>query len=272
MDVIDDEVGEFNDEVPIEESDEIEGEPGGDSGEAVYARKLHREKTRALELLDEKERELEALRAAPKTPFVPQNVSEDVVPTETEIHQMYSDNKIDATEAERLLAKAEEKKQRDLEDRIVRRVNEENKGQEILTGMKSDLDSYIKAIPALTDQTSDEFAEVKAEYNKLVSMGSPANTVTELLAVKSTFGTLDRVKGLNNQNLDQYDRDNRDTDMSRSGGSRASDNRGSGGNAPDKGILKRVSADQKEYWTSQGFSLERQAKLAEQIHPDKLSR
>ena len=240
------------------------------SGDAVRARKAEREKKRALELLDEKEKELESLRHSriPNVPSVNEPSSAEKKYTETEIHQMYSDDQIGATEAERLLKDVEERKEVEREERIIQRIANQTKGQEALNGMKNELEMYMKNIPTLNDKASDDFNDVKNEYTKLVNMGSPNNAVTELLAVKSVFGSLDRVKGISSQNIDQFDRDNRDTSMESSGGTRPSDKGRS--TSKDRDILRRVPSDYQEYWDSRGYTNEYKLKLAKAMTPSKL--
>lgn len=270
VDDIDRDFEEYSNDEEMNFSDE----PGGSDGDDVRDRKIVREKNRAIraeqeakELLEIKERELQALRSAP--PATVQETPSEIYYTETQIHQMYSDGKLTADQAEKELSRNETRKERELEDKVVKRVTEVTKGQEMLTDMRGELDAYIKAIPSLNDKTSDEYDEVKSEYQKLIGMGSPDNTVTELLAIKSIFGSLDRVKGKSNQNIDQYDRDNRDTSMETSGGSRPSDrNSGSGGG--NESLLKRVDPETRQYWDYRGFTKERQMKLASQIEPRKL--
>lgn len=51
-----------------------------------------------------------------------------------------------------------------------------------------EIDKYKAALPDLKDRSSDAFKAVVAKFNRLVQLGSPSTTATELAALESVYG------------------------------------------------------------------------------------
>ena len=246
---------EGNDFLPEIDAEDVEpqheDEQGGASDEDVRARKLTREKNRALDLVAEREQEIDRLKAqAANQPIYqppPQAASQDADRTDTEIYELYGSGEISETDAQRGLDRNKEKHEAELEQRIIQKVQQNQNQTKVLGSIQGAIDQYLKEIPAISDKTSDEYMDVKRKYDELISMGSPNNLITERLAIESTFGSLDRIKGTRSRNIDDYDRNHRDVSGETGGSSRPSDGPAEGSNS-----LKGVSREQIQFWKQNG--------------------
>ena len=250
---------DFSDDLEDDSPDdtpEHEDEPGGSEDEDVRARKLTREKNRALKLLEEREAELERYKNQPVQPVYQPPAQEQTAPSysDTEVNDMYSRGELSVSDANLLIEQNKIKHETDLENRIVQRVNQVSQNQKLISDTQGKITQFIKEIPGLTDKSSDENAEVKKKYNELRAMGSPDNAITELLAIETTFGSLDRLRGTRSKDIDEYDRSHREVSGETGSSARPSD--GGSSNVSLKGIPK----SQVEFWRSQGQDPKEMAK------------
>ncbi len=201
------------------------------------------------------EHQLQQSRAAPKA-------EPPSVMTEGQITAAYESGDMDAATAERKLLEVQRNARDTLKAEIKTEVRQERIAETETTSARTELDEYIKAFPDLKDQGSQLFGEVRGEYQRLRRNGAPDGTLTEHLAVKGVVGSLSRLKQSQRRNVDDYDREHRETPREIGGSRRPPD----GGNEADAD-LRKVSRDQREYWTQQGKSIDEQRALAKYWQP-----
>lgn len=250
----------------IEESD-LSREPGGDSPEQIRARKEYRRAKRATQRADDLEKSLLQAQAelkATKEAMSQKPESPNAAPkyTEEEIREMMSDGRVDAPTGRAYIEELRARKEKQAEDKIINRVREEFKREQSVQTAAQQLEAYQKAIPALADQTSDEFETVKNEYLELIQLGQPENEMTQLLAVKAAFGSLDRLKKKGREEVAEFDRNHRETPMETHGGSRPSD-----GMPKAKKALKGIPDYMIQHWKESGYSEDEMVELAKYYTP-----
>lgn len=81
---------------------------------------------------------------------------------------------------------------------ITKQVTQEVSGlltqKQVDSQVDSELDEYKRLVPNSMNTGSQERRELEAEYNRLRAMGYPRGNMTELIASRIVFGTLDKVR------------------------------------------------------------------------------
>jgi hypothetical protein len=111
---------------------------------------------------------------------------------------------------------------------------------------RQDIQEYMKAVPGLTDRSSQEFRDLSAEYQRLLEMGYPDAESTQRVACRSTFGPVERIKA-----KAVADRGTRDT--------ATFTEQGTGRRPEDQGKadpLKNIPKVQIDHWARMGYSRE----------------
>lgn len=232
-----------------------EGEPGGESPDAVRGRKEYR----ARKKLEGQMRELQVekanlqgqLQTFQEQGKTPKGNGREAWTSET-LGRAINDGKVEDTPENRL--HVEQLKEQELEDRVAQRVetrvSQTSRQQEAIKGLKA----YAEAYPALDDTSSEVWKSARREMEDLVSAGAdPKNPIIQLQAVKAALGPLSRAK-------QRKDAEGHDA-MTREG----SPETHTGGGSPEPktgGWKSGIPATQIEYWEGKGHSEKEQKELA----------
>jgi len=165
-------------------------EPGGDSPEAVFARKQYREAKQAkAEAQTEREQRIrleEQLRAAKETGEKPPRLW-----TPLELRAAIQAGTLNREEGFDYLADT-------FEQQVDRVLQEKVKAAEQLKPLeraKVEFDEYLKLSPDLLDATSDIRQKADTEVERLIGdYGQPRNVVTKRQALENVLGKLSDVK------------------------------------------------------------------------------
>lgn len=125
--------------------------------------------------------------------------------------------------------------------------------QRQMTAQKT-VETYLEKLPALHDQTSEEFRRVARAAREIAEeFGADVRDArVQRLALQRSFGDLDRLTRVE-KNRD-YQRDRADLHVEQGGGG--------GGREPSKDPLKDVPPAQMAYWTKLGYSRDQMLKEA----------
>ena len=248
-------------EPPIPEE---EKEPGGDTPEAVFARKQYREAKEAKRVAGEKEQAFQQEREA-RIRLEEQLKAAKEVPAKAEKPQVYTKEQvqalIDRGEASVLdgavfLAKQELQQELEAE----RRREAEAKPVERAAG---ELEKYKTLVPGLMTDGHENRQKVIAEMRELVGYGLPNNVVTQAVAVKNVFGKLSDL-----EKRGEVDRITRQG--LRPGPVDAT--AGGGGAQPSSSPINKVPKDMLDYWRGMPGVTEKQVEKYAQEHVDKMAR
>lgn len=263
------------DDTFVLDDNDDQGEPGGDDGQSVYARKQYRrakalEETLAKERA-EKERLAGQLAQAEKMRVETRTEPDAPKETEADIQAAYERGEMDVATANAKINAIRLRERDEFKKEIVETVVQTNRAQTEIQAAKDLVGKYIAKFPALNDSSSDLFQEVQAKFNRLVELGSPGtgekSSITESLAVESVLGSLERATKIKTSENDDFDRGNRETPMDIGGGSRPAD----GGGTKPTGELKGIPKDQIDYWVSQGYTKEEMARKAKYFRDTRFS-
>jgi hypothetical protein len=108
--------------------------------------------------------------------------------TREELDAAVEDGKITRATADQIIDKQ-------IEDRAAERAARKVRSEELLKTLDAKIGEFEAVVPDLADKNSDAFKKVAAEYNRMLSLGSPSTKATELLALERVFGTPERAKG-----------------------------------------------------------------------------
>lgn len=177
-----------------------------------------RERDRASRL----EAELAALRTKPAEPARPPV-------TRAELQTLVDEGKLSS---EQMDAEVERQIESRVEARILSQVDQRTKAQRRADTVSSELQRYKEVIPALTQDGSEERGRVQKEFQYLVErLGEPADTATELKAVRAVFGPSERIR--------EITRETREADPETLGGG------GAGGNGANNGVFTGLTQTQR---------------------------
>ena len=175
-------------------------EPGGDSPEAIFARKVWRERrearAEAKTARDEAQRERderiraeEQLRAARETRSAEE---ETKVYTLAQVRQAVRDGRITEEAGDQYIQDTVIPYQIKQTLEVERRKAAEQQPQERAI---SDIETYKTEVPELKDIHSDTFKKVAIEYQRLIrERGMLNNFVTQAVAVENTLGKLSDIR------------------------------------------------------------------------------
>jgi hypothetical protein len=123
-----------------------------------------------------------------------------------------------------------------------------------------ELTRYRKAIPELADKSSDSFARVQTEFDRLIGYGDSADSlVTEVKAIRTAFGDIDKLENLA-------------APAEREAYTEIAGNAPAQGETPTDGWPKSMSAGVRRYYDDQiarGTFADRKAALAEWAYKPK---
>lgn len=128
----------------------------------------------------------------------------------------------------------------------------------------SEVNQYIEKIPALGNQSSQEFAKVRRSAFEIADeMGlDVTDPRVQRRALRETFGTLDRVA--QTTRLRDFDRQHADTSIETQGGG--------GGRTQAADPLKNVPKALMDHWKSRGYSTEQMNKELAYVDLDRWKR
>lgn len=228
-----------------------DGEPGGDSPEAVFARKQYREAKQAREELGrEKEARIrleERLRLQEEQ--TKKKPEEQRVYTKAEIRGLVTAGQITQEDADRY------------EEEIIipHKIQQTLRGEKARESQSKPLEraaieigQYKQYVPELVDKSSEKFQQAAKEYARLVTEdGQPETLVTEKMALRYIFGSLDDLK--NRKDLKSMTRDSTRFHAEASANSSSRD----GTNSTD---ISGASETQKAYWDKAKLTPEQKQK------------
>lgn len=110
--------------------------------------------------------------------------------TRADLAQLVEGEQLTQVQADQLWDKQLEEK---FEKRLDQKLNETINTSNVNTRVDNDLNQYKAEIPDLM-QAGENRTKVENEYKYLLSIGNPDSTITELAAVRSVFGPLDKLK------------------------------------------------------------------------------
>lgn len=176
---------------PTPPTDDDDGKPGGDSPQAVRARKEYQARKRVeTELAQEREQRIrleertraleEQANRAPKTEdriftIAEINAAVEAGSITREVGDRYIDEKIIPARVEQVISARENK----------------TKALEPVEAAGKYVDEFIGVMPSLSDKTSDDFIKVATKHRELVQMGLPNDFRTQKVALEMVHGTLD---------------------------------------------------------------------------------
>src|SRR3990167_543255 len=174
-------------EVVVEDD---EREPGGDSPEAVRARKHYREAKRyKAELENERvdriryEERLKTLEEERKRP----QPAEERIWTADEIEQAIDEGKITRAQGTSYLVQVGVKQ-------AFKEQREQEQTQKPLERAKAELGEYMGFEPWLRTGTDPRFNDVRHEFTRLRELGFADTEATELVAVRAVLGPLEKLR------------------------------------------------------------------------------
>ena len=181
-------------ELPLAaEAADDEGEPGGSSPQEIRARKEYRAR-RGVEKQLESER-IERVRLEERLRTL-EEVSRAQTPapaaervfTPQEVQAAIDAGQVSAAEGMTYLAKQEARRVIAEQQQAARAIEPFKRAGDLVS-------EYMAHLPWTQNQQSDEFKQVKAEYNRLVNEFGHANDIrTQLVALEKVAGPLDKLK------------------------------------------------------------------------------
>lgn len=251
-------------EPPIPEE---EKEPGGDTPEAVFARKQYREAKEAKRVAGEKEQAFqqerearirleEQLKAAKEAPAS----KETKIFSMAEVRQAVRDGRITDEQADEYIQNTIIPNQISRTLETERRKEAEAKPVERAAG---ELEKYKALVPGLMTDGHENRQKVIAEMRELVGYGLPNTIVTQAVAVKNVFGKLSDL-----EKRGEVDRITRQG--LRPGPVDAT--AGGGGAQPSSSPISKVPKDMLDYWRGIPGVTEKQVEKYAQEHVDKMAR
>jgi hypothetical protein len=265
------------DVAPTELSEALEeGEPSGDHPGFVRGRKEYRiRKQTERELLAERESRIRAEQKAATleaTSRQAQNVpagevnpaSSNKKVTREQIHAAVNSGELDQLTAADLLS---DLKIEEVMTRERNRVAVESSATKQLDSALSQIHQYVEVAPSLGTHQHPRFAEVSKEFSKLVGEGYVSSPKTELLALRTVFGPLERFK---RQTVGVPERRGSNHSELNSGGIRAA-------NAPSDNALRTAAGEAVpqryvNHWRSRGYTVDEMKKEAEYLSKDQIAR
>lgn len=174
---------------PVSDED-LAKEPGGDSVDAVYARK------RVRELRDQLDRErTERIRAEERAKAVEEQAKAQATKTEIlsygELLVALNAGEITAEQFKRY---EKEILQPHLKREIIKEQKREQAEQAPLERATKEVGEYIDLMPSLRDRASEKFTRVATKYDDLVGRGYPDDIRTQSVALEIVYGNLDTLK------------------------------------------------------------------------------
>lgn len=237
-------------EKPAEEPLLEEGEPGGEEGSAVYARKEHRRRVqlekdlqaereariaaeargKAMEEVAKKEPEEKKAETRRLTPTEVRGAVEAGNASQAEADE-YNTKTAELNALETLRKEREAESQQDRQKRVVDKIH-------------ADMTSYVTHVPELRDKESKEFRAVAKEFRRLVDEEGYEDSIrTELQASRLILGPLSKFQ--RQKEIDTATRDAQKYDLhSETGAGGDSGDNGAGSGKPIVGIPKHLV----EYW------------------------
>lgn len=128
-----------------------------------------------------------------------------------------------------------------MEERLGSKMKAENAAANQQRLVTEGVEAYKAKIPAMMVPDSKERARVVAEYNFLVSLGDPANNVTELKAMRAVFGE-EKAIGVKADGTPEHHQE--------TSGSGGGDENQGGSQTPD-GAPAHLSPDERKYYGDQ---------------------
>ena len=200
--------------------DPEEGEPGGDDPQAVRARKEYRGRKRAQE---EAQREREARIAAEARATVLEESRRQAPPPPagppappaykpSDLMRSVSAGTVTREDAEAYIgSNYPALRGKPLEAAVAAEVVQEqmtalhrqSQVQTVEARANTEIQDYVKHVPALAQTTSREFQDVAKAYQGLVQEGYPDHITTQRLALRTVFGPLERVASTREAQMDQ---------------------------------------------------------------------
>jgi len=256
-----------------------EGEPSGDHPGFVRGRKEYRiRKQTERELLAEREARIRAEErtamieaASRQAPSVPAgevvdrgNGGSNKRITREQIHAAVNSGELDQLTASDLLADI---KIAEAMTRERSRAAVETSNSRQLESALGQINQYIDIAPSLGTHQHPRFGEISKEFTKLVGEGYASSPQTELLALRTVFGPIDRFK---RQSGSGAERRNSSHSELNSGGIHQTgiqnDNllRTSRGEAIPQRYI--------DHWRSRGYSAEEMKREAEYLSKDQITR
>jgi hypothetical protein len=253
-----------------------EGEPSGDHPGFVRGRKEYRiRKQTERELLAEREARIRAEERAAtieavgrRAPSVPTgeviNEGGNKRLTREQIHSSVNDGEMDQLTASDLLA---EIKIEEVMTRERNRAAVETSNSRQLESALGQINQYIDIAPSLGTHQHPRFGEVSKEFNRLVGEGYINSPKTELLALRTVFGSIERFR---RQSGSGSERRNSNHSELNSGGI-------SQGGTPNDKILRTSKGEAVpqryvNHWRSRGYTAEEMKREAEYLSKDQITR
>ena len=110
--------------------------------------------------------------------------------TRAEVKAMMDEGKISQEQADEYFDHVTEAK---IRDSLTKEIRTSEAQREKLSRVKSELDQYTALVPDVLKEGTDDRKQVAEEYKYLVSLGSAENIATELAALRSVYGPIDKL-------------------------------------------------------------------------------
>lgn len=217
---------ETNDE-PSNEDDSDEPSTEDDSVERAFAARLSSAREKDTAKISQLERDLQSERES-KIRFEEQAKSNQ--PKETysraELLSMVDDGQLSQLKADSLWESQIEK---NVTEKVLQQVESSNANSRV----GRELDRYIEFVPDLMKDGSENRAKVAKEFSYLVSHGSPGDQSTQLAALRTVYGSIEKLSKKSTQHVETHQETG-------------------GGHKPepktDKGLLKTLSSREKAHY------------------------
>ena len=193
--------------------------------------KVRAEGRQQVQELQSRLHQLETKPAAPATPA-------QAIPTLEQVQTLYDRGQLTEQQKDQwLVYHAEERANQRLTQTITQVAS--------LTRAQATTDTYMKAMPTLSDTGSEDFKALAMTYAELMGKGRPHSVETQADALRMTFGPLTRLKEKESPSP-EHTRQRADTFLEGAGGG--------GRMASETNPLKDVPERQIAYWKKQGYT------------------